>query len=94
MHSYLNSSIISKGEWKSQILPQPKTTPGGCRSGTLPAVLVLGHDGADAVRARVRVGHSLVCEQGGGVGPRGLEVLHGVPLADAALLREPMQLVV
>lgn len=35
-----------KGSGSHRSLPQPKTTPGGCRSEPLPAVLVLGHDGA------------------------------------------------
>lgn len=39
-------------------------------------------------------GYSLVCEQGGGVGPRGFEVLHGIPLVDAALLGADAALVV
>lgn len=38
--------------------------------------------------------HSLVDKQGGGVGPRGLQVLHGVPLVDAALLGADATLVV
>lgn len=38
--------------------------------------------------------HSLVHEQGWGVGPRGLQVLHGVPLVDAALLGADAALVV
>ena len=39
-------------------------------------------------------GYSLVCKQGGGVGPRGFEVLHGIPLVDAALLGADATLVV
>ena len=38
--------------------------------------------------------HSLVHKQGWGVGPRGLQVLHGVPLVDAALLGADAALVV
>lgn len=38
--------------------------------------------------------HSLVHKQGRGVGPRGLHVLHGVPLVDAALLGADAALVV
>lgn len=38
--------------------------------------------------------NSLVDKQGRGVGPRGLQVLHGVPLVDAALLGADAALVV
>lgn len=40
------------------------------------------------------VPHSRVDIQGRGVGPRRLQVLHGVPLVDAALLRADAALVV
>lgn len=39
-------------------------------------------------------GHLLVHKQGRGVGPRGLQVLHGVPLVDAALVGADAALVV
>lgn len=38
--------------------------------------------------------HLLVHKQRGGVGPRGLQVLHGIPLIDAALLRADAALIV
>lgn len=38
--------------------------------------------------------HLLVHKQRGGVGPRGLQVLHGVPLVDAALLGADAALIV
>ena len=38
--------------------------------------------------------HLLVHKQGRGVGPRGLQVLHGVPLVDAALIRADAALIV
>lgn len=38
--------------------------------------------------------HVLVHKQCGGVGPRGLQVLHGIPFIDAALLRADAALIV
>ena len=38
--------------------------------------------------------HLLVHKQRGGVGPCGLQVLHGIPLIDAALLRADAALIV
>lgn len=92
-----------------QTLPQSKTLT-GCRSGTPVWDAGSGRQwGCDTVQTRGQGAgsglgtgtgtealhsHSLVREQGGGVGPRGLQVLHGVPLVDAALLGANAALVV
>lgn len=96
MQSHLNSSIISKGGVEvTDPPPSQRQPPGAAGQEPLPAVLVLGHDGAGCCAGQgPGSGHSLVCEQGGGVGPCGLEVLHGIPLVDAALLGADAALVV
>ena len=94
MHSHLNSSI--KEEVEITDPPPAKDNPRGlqvrnpCLWGWFWDMTGLGCCAGQGPG----VGYSLVCEQGGGVGPRGLEVLHGVPLVDAALLGADAALIV
>lgn len=48
----------------------------------------------EGVGAAEEAPYSLVDKQGWGVGPRGLQVLHGVPLVDEALLGADAALIV